>query len=132
MKILIVGQNPKIVANLTDPFKYTPSGRKLDKWLDYFLTAIPTLQWDIVNATDRLEMVGNRYFQEDIEFIKEIVKKEEYDGVLALGNYASGMLHRAKVKHFKLPHPSGLNRRLNAAGYEQGQLDNCLAYLLNF
>jgi hypothetical protein len=33
--------------------------------------------------------------------------------VIALGGEASKRLNELGVKHFKLPHPSGLNRKLN-------------------
>lgn len=130
MKVLLVGQNPKVLANLTNPFQDTPSGRRLDKWLDYLHSKIPGLRFDIVNATDRFDVKPALYYQEDIEAIEDYAR--DFDRVIALGNYAAGLLKRAKIKHFKLPHPSGLNRRLNARGYEKGQLDSCIAYLINF
>ena len=36
-----------------------------------------------------------------------------YDKIVALGNVASNALNKIDLKHFKMPHPSGLNRQLN-------------------
>lgn len=52
-----------------------------------------------------------------------------YDRVVALGNFASKCLRKADVDHFKLPHPSGLNRLLNNPEFELLQLHNCKEYI---
>lgn len=49
--------------------------------------------------------------------------------VIALGGFASQVLHKLGVEHFKLPHPSGRNRLLNDRNYEAEQLKLCREYL---
>jgi uracil-DNA glycosylase len=49
--------------------------------------------------------------------------------VIALGNYASDALNSIGVTHFKLPHPSGLNRQLNDKDFVENQLMMCRRYI---
>ena len=48
---------------------------------------------------------------------------------VALGNEASAALTALKVPHFKLPHPSGLNRKLNDKAYVDRVLRDCATYI---
>ena len=48
---------------------------------------------------------------------------------VALGNNASKVLSKLKIPHFKLPHPSGLNRKCNDKEYLSRQLEKCRQYL---
>jgi hypothetical protein len=70
-----------------------------------------------------------KYSKSDIEY--EFLNKctREYDAVLALGNFPSEALTKINIKHFKLPHPSGLNRLLNDSNYELSVLNNCREYI---
>lgn len=51
--------------------------------------------------------------------------------VVALGDAASKHLDSIGLKHFKLPHPSGLNRKLNDKKYVDQVLGECYRYLNN-
>lgn len=51
------------------------------------------------------------------------------DVVIALGNIASKRLEKAKISHFKLPHPSPRNRLLNDSKYIKLELEKCKNYL---
>lgn len=53
--------------------------------------------------------------------ILDLYKKSNFK-VIALGNKASERLAKENIKHFKLPHPSGLNRKLNDENYVLQQL----------
>lgn len=52
-----------------------------------------------------------------------------YDRVIALGNFPSKVLNRLGVGHFRLPHPSGLNRQLNDPNFIVMELERCGDYL---
>lgn len=54
-----------------------------------------------------------------------------YTKVVALGNFASAALDRAGIPHYRLPHPSPLNRKLNDPAYEKTVLAECYNYLTN-
>lgn len=63
----------------------------------------------------------------DIRLFTEAFK---YDKVIALGNYVSNTLDKSGVNHFKLPHPSFRNRKLNDPNYEREVLKACRWYLI--
>ena len=52
-----------------------------------------------------------------------------YHKVIALGNVASDSLKKINVEHFKMPHPSGLNRQLNDKQFEKNKIKECYNYL---
>lgn len=49
--------------------------------------------------------------------------------VIALGNEVSNFLWCKEIKHFMLPHPSPLNRKLNDMEYVKSQLNECRLFL---
>ena len=111
-KVIIVGQNPSAVEK-SGTFK------KLDQW---------TAEWklnsgyDFMNCSDE---VGQKYTI-DYDSLKVTSK---YDKVIALGNVASNSLKKLNIDHFKMPHPSGLNRQLNDKEFEKKKIKECYNYL---
>lgn len=85
------------------------------------------------NVSPDIAFVGAKCFDTIVEWIKELnpdyyvclnsdtisqlsdTKRLEKSGfrVIALGNKASERLEKMEIPHCKLPHPSGLNRKLN-------------------
>lgn len=63
----------------------------------------------------------------DYDLLRESVHNYSY--VVALGNLASTALKRIDVDHFKMPHPSPLNRLLNDRSYEQSMLYELRSYV---
>lgn len=63
----------------------------------------------------------------EVDWVKDILK--DYDVVLALGGFVSGVLNSIDVEHFKLPHPSPRNRLLNSKEYETEVLNRCKEYV---
>lgn len=51
------------------------------------------------------------------------------DKVVALGQNASKYLTKLNIKHFKLPHPSLRNRKLNDKKYIINELKNCKSWI---
>jgi hypothetical protein len=49
--------------------------------------------------------------------------------IIALGNNASSRLDAMEIPHFKLPHPSGRNRKLNDTKFVDSELEKCKNYL---
>ena len=60
---------------------------------------------------------------------KEKLKGIEYDRIIALGNSASVALKMLKLEHYKLPHPSSKNRKLNNKDELQNELKECKVYI---
>lgn len=67
--------------------------------------------------------------QQRCERIFFICQKFPYDKIITLGVAPSSYLRVLKIDHFPLPHPSGLNRKLNDPLYVQKQLDRAKDYL---
>lgn len=63
----------------------------------------------------------------DFDYVKQ--STEGHEKVIALGGFVSGVLKRANIRHFTLPHPSPLNRNLNSKEYENRCLEECRLYL---
>ena len=53
----------------------------------------------------------------------------KFTKVVALGNFASEALTKAGIQHFKLPHPSPLNRQINDLKFINNCLNECKQYL---
>lgn len=54
---------------------------------------------------------------------------EGYEKVVALGSLVSQILTRMEVQHFRMPHPSPLNRLLNDRSYETRLLNELKDYI---
>lgn len=55
--------------------------------------------------------------------------KDKGGKIVAIGNNASNRLSALRIGHFKLPHPSGLNRQINNKEYIDKMLKECYNYL---
>lgn len=97
-KIILVGDAPSAHnTNANIPFVGTRSFSVVVRWLkslkvDYYLCYNSWTVYDLVHVKTLWE-AGFK--------------------VVALGNVSSKRLREAQVAHYKLPHPSGLNRKLN-------------------
>jgi len=80
-----------------------------------------------MNVSDRTGSVKQSDL--DLDNLSRAVYK--VDKVVALGNFASEALHRVGKTHFKLPHPSPLNRQINDPHYIENCLNNCRQFLLS-
>ena len=111
-KVIIVGQNPSSVEK-------SGTFRKLNQW---------TAEWKLNSGYDFMncsEEYGQKYTI-DYDSLKVTSK---YDKVIALGNVASNSLKKLNIDHFKMPHPSGLNRQLNDKEFEKTKIKECYNYL---
>lgn len=119
MKILVVGMCPSNKPTLGS--KQNATFKKLESWMDNLkvkhFSFINTFDYP---ATPTLSKVDNKR-------LSTVTK--EYDKVLALGGFVSSALERLGVDHFKMPHPSPLNRLLNDKKYEKQILKQCKEYL---
>lgn len=115
MKVLVIGLNPSRLNGKS------PTIKKLYKWLD-------CLNLDKVSFTNIYGSYDiDPLDQNNINVVKNCAK--EYDKVLALGKMASHSLQTMDIPHFGLPHPSGLNRKLNDEKYIHDRLQACKNYL---
>lgn len=113
--VIFVGDAPS--AKNTDEsvaFIGTPSHTTLVKWIEAMGIELYALE---NSHTDVLLM--------------QTYHDQLYDGcvIVALGNKASERLNLVHIPHFKLPHPSPKNRKLNNKTYVEEQLRLCKGYI---
>lgn len=114
--ILIVGQNPSSA-------KKARKNDSLDRLLDW-CTAWKLDKWDFMNCSDE---PGDKY---TIDFDRLKDAGQQFDKIIALGNVASNALKKVGVDHFKMPHPSPLNRQLNDKQFEKTMIEECYNYIM--
>lgn len=113
MTVLFVGQNP------AGPSGKSPSIRRLESWA----TTLGLRHYSFTNVG---HSPGDK-FKPNLKFLEGCC--DHGQDVVALGGVASAALRRIGVPHFRLPHPSGLNRQLNDADYVRDVLSRCGDYI---
>ena len=77
----------------------------LNRWMSH----VGVEHYSFINAVEKKGKVSHK--EVDYDFIKKV--SYDYKYIVALGGFASKALCKIKVSHFKMPHPSPLNRQLN-------------------
>lgn len=123
MRILFIGQNPS--ANNIDEnvaFVGSKSYTTLKNWI--FLMGIRSNDLTLfVNASRKIGKVGMK--DADLDGLSAVMMQlERGDKVIPLGKYAEKVFLKAAkqlgwktLDYYSMPHPSGLNRKLNNADY---------------
>ena len=115
-RVLLVGINPSSAVN-----GQNTTWRRLPKWADY-------LGLGMFSFTNCIYNPGKYSMRDvDLDLLRESCR--HHAKVVALGNFPSQALRKINVDHFTLPHPSGLNRKLNDREYELDQLLKCRNYI---
>lgn len=112
--VLFVGDEPSSkneYANI--PFLSTKSHKTLILWW---------AQLGNINI-----IIENSHTPQCLELI-QIRNKLGYK-IITLGNKASNRLSKLGIDHFKLPHPSGRNRKLNNKEFLAIELNKCYDYV---
>lgn len=114
MKVLFVGDSPS--KKNSDPevaFVGTQSYKTLLKWA----SAMDVPHFSMVNRSS-------------ITFVRDVHHAVVNDvKIVALGKKASHGLLNLGVSHFEMPHPSGLNRKLNNTKLLTHSLNMCKIYI---
>ncbi len=124
--ILIIAQNPKTELNKVMPLFGTKSYETLAAWLEKAGHSID--ECDIVNACSKMGKITKK----DIDLRHHgLGVMSLYDKIIVLGNIAAyyAEINLWNRSYFKLPHPSGLNRKLNDKKYIHHLLSNLKDYL---
>lgn len=114
MRVLVVGLNPSKLGGSS------PSLKRLYMWMDL-------LNLSIFSFTNLYEGYEIKNQHPTLFKIKDYSK--EYDKVICLGQVVSNYLSRMDIDHFRLPHPSGLNRQLNDENLVHEMISSCKNYL---
>lgn len=129
--ILFIGPSPSLKnKDLNIPFSGTRSAKILMEWINemnlfqhklyfYNISSLPgRTKFNMVEKENLYYTLG-RHMNRGFDF-----------KIIALGNIVEKELTlHSKVDNFKLPHPSGLNRKLNDKEFIKEQLKLCKNYL---
>jgi hypothetical protein len=116
-RVLIVGINP----SSADSKKTCASIKRLCRWTE----EMGIKHFSFTNCVP----FPGKYTVSDIDYEFLSGCTESYNKVLALGGFPSKALSKLGINHFTLPHPSGLNRKLNDREYEKHILEKCIEYI---
>lgn len=112
--VIFVGDKPsRLNESPMIPFVGTPSWKTLLKWIK----TLDVSSYHISNSFSPMDMVEVQCF------------KKDGNTFIALGNEASDRLAKVGIEHFKLPHPSPRNRKLNDPKFIDSELEKCKDYL---
>lgn len=103
---------------------YDKNGKvlRLGGWGEY----MGLTRWGFINVIPEPERPHHRD-EVDWDFV---VQLSDYPNKLvALGELSSVVLGRLGMSHFKLPHPSGLNRQNNDLEFVRRRLDECKVWI---
>lgn len=123
--IILVGSNPSPL-NL-DP-KIAFEGSKSYPILKRWLRELNVTEYELINLSDKILCSGEQLRVPDINY-ERLLEQTKGKIVIGLGNIVSKALKRIRVDHFKLPHPSPKNRKLNDKSFEQSILRECREWL---
>lgn len=111
VRAIFVGDEP--TGRTRTPFRHAKCAERLSQWIDYL---IDDDDYIIVNQSDTSIVEFYTLAALGVPFV-------------ALGVKASSVLKKLDLSHFKLPHPSGLNRQINNKARLTIALMHCRAYL---
>lgn len=117
-KVLVIGMNP---SGRDLKHKKGPTLSKLESWMN----SLAVEHFSFINCAD----VPGKINTSDIDYNRLCTLTSQYSKILALGALVSNTLNTINVAHFKLPHPSPLNRLLNDKTFEKKTLSDCKDYL---
>ena len=128
MNIVFVGDKPsKKNLDPNVPFVGTKSYRTLLDWILQLDVDVSDVV--ICNSADFKKECEGFYL---VEKANSITCLEPTDKIIALGNNADKYLKSLGVTyHYKIDHPSGLNRKLNDKKYVKEMLTSCKQYIFN-
>lgn len=115
-KILVVGINP---ANKSK----SQTLKRLNRWMD----ELNIKHYSFMNCIFTKGVYSAD--QVDYSLISQYLMGIKYYKILALGGFSSNVLDKIKIDHFKLPHPSPRNRKLNDKTFETNILKECKKYI---
>lgn len=117
-RLLIIGMNP---SGRDLKHKKGPTLSKLESWMDAF----EIKHFSFINCFD----TPGDAKASNVDYERLCTLTKQYDKILALGAFVSKTLNTINVAHFKMPHPSPLNRLLNDKAFEKKTLSDCKDYL---
>ncbi len=109
------------------PFVGTKSYKRLLEWI--WRMDLDVTEIILANCHHVKEYGFENYYY--VETPNMFIDVDEYCKVIALGKNAAKYLKECGIEHHELPHPSGLNRKLNDKEYTAALLERCADFIKN-
>jgi uracil-DNA glycosylase len=124
-KVIVIGQNPADRNSRKKDFSFNNASAlgRLNNWMD----KVGVKFYSFSNAVS----TPGKVTKDMIDYDRLVQLCKGYKNVLALGEFPSKALDKININHFKLPHPSGLNRQINDHAFIEKRLTECKDYLCN-
>lgn len=116
MKVLVIGLNPSKLGGKS------PTLKRLKDWFDN----IGLKRYSFTNVYNS----PGKFSLKDVRKDELLTITKHYTKVIALGSKVSDILNLMGISHFKIPHPSGLNRQTNNSKFVNQELFKCREYIL--
>jgi uracil-DNA glycosylase len=128
LRILLIGSNPSTASSTDEAFSAdTVSGRVVRSWIQGI---DGTILFD--NIVSQITKNNRPLHPNEImcasESLLERINRIDPDRLIALGKSAAWALNELKLNFLEMPHPSGLNRKLNDKAYVTEKLELLRAY----
>ena len=130
MKAIFIGSNPSNAALSFQPFCLsTKSGKTMVEWvvraelIDYYFMNIVDLPTPKNRPLTKKEILACKSLLE----IK--IKRHGPAKIVAVGKAAANALTLLRIPFFEMPHPSGLNRKLNDPQFLEEKIKGLKNYL---
>lgn len=131
-RVAFVGSNPSEKSKTNTAFEPgTKSMTTLIEWCDK--VHLQSGEKFHANVSE-IKTPGNRpltksEIDEGMGKLKARINSGMYTHIVALGKTAANALSEYKIPHLDMPHPSGLNRKLNDSKYVEYCIDRLRSYV---
>ncbi len=129
--LLFVGSNPSSKSVDDSAFHHsTKSGKILDSWCkDLVGTKV------YINVSDKKTENNRPLTMQDtknnLDNLREDIMIQNPDKIVALGKTAATAMTLLRLNFYEMPHPSGLNRKLNDKEYVAEKIKGLLEFCSN-
>lgn len=136
MKVLFLGSNPSCKSGKTLPFWHdTKSAVTLCNWI-YQLKSDEVIHFvynNVVNTpTPKNRPLKISEIKAALPILEAAIALDGPTHIVALGKSAEKALTLLRIKHYAMPHPSGLNRQLNDKKFVAEKIKGLQEYLETF
>lgn len=130
-KILFIGSNPSSKAASSEAFgEDTVSGRILRSWIKG-IEGVILFDNIVSQITENNRPLNQNEMAHASASLLERINRIDPDRLVALGKSAADALKMLKLEHFKMDHPSGMNRKLNDKAYTASKVAALKEYCAN-
>lgn len=126
--ILFLGSNPSSKSVDDSAFHpYTKSGKILEAWCKDLVGAKVYINV-MSDKTKNNRPMKTSEIKSNISRLSKDIKRINPDRIVALGKTATKALTLLQLKFYELPHPSGLNRKINNPQYVEEKIKKLVEF----